>query len=67
MWQNIPNSLGTAIFSRRAFIVLIGKMLVLIIILARLLVLQIFKKKEYKTLSASQLYKEIPGKRYEVA
>ena len=51
MWQTSPKELNDKVFSRRAFIVLFGKLVILGIILFRLLVLQIFKMREYKTLS----------------
>ncbi|NRA73866.1 MAG: penicillin-binding protein 2 [Rickettsiales bacterium] len=59
MWQTSPKELSSKIFSRRAFIVLVGKVLVLSVILIRLLILQIFKTKEYKTLSDNNRIKFI--------
>jgi penicillin-binding protein 2 len=51
MWQSDHRELSSGVFSRRAFIVLFGKFLIMGAIIIRLFILQIFKAKEYKTLS----------------
>lgn len=51
MWQSDPRKVSDAVFSRRAFILLFMKIIVIAVIVIRLLILQIFKAKSYKTLS----------------
>ena len=51
MWNNDTRELSNTVFSRRAFILLVGKFIIVVVIIIRLLFLQIFKAKEYKTLS----------------
>jgi penicillin-binding protein 2 len=51
MWHSGPRELSDKVFSRRAFILLVGKFLIVTAIIIRLLFLQIFKAKAYKTLS----------------
>ena len=59
MLQTNPRELSDTVFSRRAFVVLTGKILILSVILIRLLILQVFKTKEYKTLSDNNRIKII--------
>jgi len=65
MWQNSSRELNSTVFSRRAFILLVGKILIVGAIVIRLLILQVFKAKEYKTLSDKNRIKFIliPPKR----
>jgi penicillin-binding protein 2 len=51
MWQNSLSNLSSSIFTRRAFILVIGKLIIFGAIIMRLLILQVFKAKSYKTLS----------------
>lgn len=57
--ENLKDLTNTP-FTRRAFILLLGKLMIAFIILIRLFTLQVFKGKDYKTLSDKNRIKLIP-------
>ena len=60
MISDYIKDLSNTTFTRRAFILLVGKFVIASVIIFRLFILQIFKGKDYKTLSDKNRIKLIP-------